>query len=298
MLGALRNAIPRGNGASRNFGFWIAWKESDDEEIVIALDDDCRLYHWDFATKAEEALSTRPRKSARGSGRHFNVLDCYDEVQPHLYPRGFPYSARVTYDPWAIGPEESANVVFNLGLWCGVFDINGIDKLHGPRYTYEQAYLKESSLLVPSGAYISACSMNMHFRRELIPAMYQMLMPVKVMPHWTVDRYGDIWGGFVMKMLVDRAGDRVAIGEPMIEHVKEGDFTRNIRQEHIAHLINDEFIGYIDSAREQIEVTDYLSMMEQLHEHLLKGYQCASSLMARFLDAQLPALRSWIAALK
>ena len=40
MLGALDIGYPKRNGASRDFGFYVAWKNSDPEEIIIALDDD------------------------------------------------------------------------------------------------------------------------------------------------------------------------------------------------------------------------------------------------------------------
>lgn len=84
--------------------------------------------------------------------------------------------------------------------------------------------------------------MNMQFRRELIPVVYQLPMHVEVMPNWVVDRYGDIWGGFILKTLMDLNGENMAVGEPMINHLKEGNYTRNIWQEHVCHLINDEFL--------------------------------------------------------
>ena len=49
--------------------------------------------------------------------------------------------------------------------------------------------------------------MNMHFRREVLPATYQLPMHVPVLPDEVIDRYGDIWGGFVLKMLIDIKGD-------------------------------------------------------------------------------------------
>jgi hypothetical protein len=87
--------------------------------------------------------------------------------------------------------------------------------------------------------------MNMQFRREMIPAVYQLPMHVPVMPHWVIDRYGDIWGGFILKLLMDIKGDAMAAGGPMIRHMKEGNFQRNIWQENICHMLNDEFIAIL-----------------------------------------------------
>ncbi len=100
----------------------------------------------------------------------------------------------------------------------------------------------EPSVVIEKGKLISVCSMNMQFRRELIPVVYQLPMHVEVMPNWVVDRYGDIWGGFILKTLMDLNGENMAVGEPMINHLKEGNYTRNIWQEHVCHLINDEFL--------------------------------------------------------
>ncbi len=203
LLGDLRSAIPRRNGACRDFGFYIAWKESEPGEVIIALDDDCHVEEKAFAVRVEAALSHGTRPVAAGHGIHFNILDCYRNTEENLYPRGFPYAARAGYRPWTFDGRTTGDVTFNLGLWRGVFDINAIDKLRGPQYNYPDAELTLDSIVVPDRALISVCSMNMHFRRELIPAVYQLLMHVEVVPGWVIDRYGDIWGGFILKTLMD-----------------------------------------------------------------------------------------------
>src|SRR5215469_16753579 len=50
-------AIPRRNGACRDFGFYIAWRESDAGEIIIALDDDCKIEDRNFCERVEAVLS-------------------------------------------------------------------------------------------------------------------------------------------------------------------------------------------------------------------------------------------------
>jgi hypothetical protein len=94
--------------------------------------------------------------------------------------------------------------------------------------------------------------MNMQFRREVLPAVYQLPMHVPVLPHWVIDRYGDIWGGFILKTLMDIRGDTMVVGEPMIHHLKEGNFRRNIWQEHVCHLVNDEFIALLGEGATRI----------------------------------------------
>ena len=294
LLGADRIAIPRRNGACRDFGFYIAWKESDPGESIIALDDDCAVEEDDFAARVEAVLSHGTRPLAQGKGGHFNVLDCYSNTEPNLYPRGFPYSQRATYRKWTFDAQITGEVTFNLGLWREIFDVNAIDKLRGPQYRYPDAELTHESVVVPDGALVSVCSMNMQFRREVIPAVYQMLMHVEVMPGWVIDRYGDIWGGFILKTLMDLKGEQMAVGAPMIRHLKEGSYERNIWQEHVCHLVNDEFLAILDRARQQIQPADYLSMMAQLGCVFEEEYKRASTILQRYFDHQIPALKAWI----
>lgn len=294
MLGANARAIPRRNGACRDFGFFVAWREGSPGEAIVALDDDCAVEEADFAAQVEQVLGERRLPVARGAGTHFNILDCYEGIEPNVFPRGFPYSARADHAPWTFADSISGRVAFNLGLWKGIFDVNAIDKLQGPRYEYPDARLRHGSVAVPSGALASLCSMNMQFRRELIPAVYQMLMHVEVMPGWVVDRYGDIWGGFILKTLMDARGDLLSVGAPMIRHLKAGSYTRNIWQEHTCHLLNDEFIDLLLDVRGELRASDYLTMMAQLTDGLARRREKCSMLLGRYLDVQLPALASWV----
>jgi hypothetical protein len=295
VLGELAHAIPRRNGACRDYGFFLAWRDSDPGEIVVALDDDCVVERMDFVTTLEKNLSPGVRSRATGTGRHMNVLDVYADVDTGLFPRGFPYSARAAYERFTFDDEVEGAPMFNLGLWQGTFDVNAIDKLNGPRYHYDDAELAVDSVVVPPGVLVSACSMNMAFRRELVPAVYQLPMHVEVMPHWVVDRYGDIWGGFILKTLMDRRGDLMVVGSPMIRHVKSGDIARNMWQEHVCHLVNDEFIALLTDAG--VPGGDYVQMMGALasafDEH---RSECTPPLRA-YLEHLVPSMCAWLSAL-
>ena len=135
--------------------------------------------------------------------------------------------------------------------------------------------------------------MNMQFRREVLPAVYQLLMHINVMPGWVIDRYGDIWGGFILKMLMDIKGDLMATGAPMIRHLKEGSHQRNIWQEHTCHLVNDEFLAIIDKARDEIKPAGYVTMITQMAEILDRERENCSAILRRYLDVQAPAMKAW-----
>jgi len=297
-LGALDVAIPKRNGACRDFGFLVAWQESDDDEIIVALDDDCFVYHEDFGEQVEAALSTTPRPVARTHGRHLNILALYRDVSEALYPRGFPYSARAGDTRVSIDAAEAHDVKFSLGLWKGAFDVNAVDKVNGPEWQHPDAALAHDSVVIGDGHLISVCSMNMQFRREVLPAAYQLPMHIAAMPNWVIDRYGDIWGGFILKMLMDKRGDAMAVGEPMIRHLKAGDHQRNIWQEHVCHLVNDEFIELMLAASDPITPTSYVEMMAELGENVRRLRAGCSPLLGTYVDHLTTALAAWTTALR
>jgi hypothetical protein len=297
MLGPLDVGFPRRNGASRDFGFLVAWRNSDPDEIIVALDDDCEVDLPDFAEKVEWALSTRQLPVATCGGTHLNFLGLYEGVSEHLFPRGFPYSARGGDHQIRLETPRTVTPAFNLGLWRGVFDVNAIDKINGPAYTHPDAALRVPAVVVERGRLVSVCSMNMQFRRFLVPAVYQLPMHVEVLPHWVVDRYGDIWGGFILKSLMDVRGDAMAVGVPVIHHRKDGTHVRNTWQEHVCHLVNDEFLQLLAEALDGLRPASYLEMMRHLGEEFGRVRHKSSPLLGPYLDHLHVAMRAWCEAL-
>lgn len=296
-LGPLTAAIPRGNGACRDYGFLIAWRESSPGEVIVALDDDCLVKDPEWANRAEAALGDGSRPVVDTSALHWNVLDLYDNAPDQLFPRGFPYASRVGYERATWGPARATKPLFHLGLWQGVFDVNAIDKLEGPAFVHADARLRVASAVVPHGTLVSACSMNMIFRRELIPAVYQLPMAIDVMPGWRIDRYGDIWGGFITKRLMDARGDAFSVGAPMITHLKEGNALRNTWQEHLCHLVNDEFIELLMAADlgGAVSSSSYLELYARLPEHFARAK--ASPLLRGYLEHLARCMDAWVCAL-
>jgi hypothetical protein len=298
MLGPLDEHFPRRNGSCRSFGFYRAWHESDPGEVIIALDDDCRVYNNEFAEEVVRSLSDEARPVATVAGDHLNIIDLYDQAVASLFPRGFPYSARVDYSGASVSESASRNVVFSLGLWKGIFDVNAVDKVTGGDYKFPNAKLRHRSVLVAAGKFVSVCSMNMQFRREVLPAAYQLPMHVPVLRDGVIDRYGDIWGGFILKMLIDLKGDALAVGEPMVEHLKEGDYVRNIWQENLCHQINDEFLRLLAEAKTAVSPGSYLDMMEQVTSAFEERAAFCSPILARYLAHLIPAFQAWTKALR
>ena len=274
----------------------MAYKSAEKNEIIIALDDDCEIDNVNFPEQVEQVLNMQDRKKLKYPFTHFNILNLYKNVDSNLYPRGFPYQSRnITTDRL-----ETENIYcgssFNLGLWRGIFDINAIDKINGPDWNHSEIKLKYDNVLIPKDILISVCSMNMQFRKELIPAVFQFPMHVEIFKNWHIDRYGDIWGGFLLKRLMDIKGDPITVGSPVINHLNTGNYLKNIWQEHLAHLINDELIKIISDSCTNIKKGDYLDMYIQVYDNL-RQHTNTSPILKQYLQELLPAMHAWIKSL-
>jgi hypothetical protein len=215
-----------------------------------------------------------------------------------LFPRGFPYSHRLGYRHWQLGALQSSNVVFNVGLWRGIPDVNAVDCLGQPPLDFPAVNLICPSTLVPPGVLISVCSGSMQFRARVIPAVFQLPMNVDIMSGWTVNRYGDIWAGFLLKVLIDLRGDSMSVGGPLVHHLRQGPVEHNARKEHLAHLMQDEFLELVESVGETIRPGSYLEMMGQVHDAVRQVACSRSSVLVReYLGALSTSLGAWIGAL-
>jgi hypothetical protein len=138
----------------------------------------------------------------------------------------------------------------------------------------------------------------MHFRREVLPAIYQLPMHVETLPGWVVDRYGDIWGGFILKTLMDVRGDALAAGGPIVSHLIDGNHLTNIWKEHICHQVNDEFVDILMQAKERIQPAGYVEMVSALNEEFRRVTQHCSPLLQPYLHHLCRCLGCWTRALR
>lgn len=298
MLGSLESCIPRKNGACRDFGLWYAYVYGEKDETVICLDDDCEILS-DYRTVAENSLGIKNLPLAQTKNRFYNPLDLYN-LDMEIYPRGFPYEERGKKPDYNYNSSVEGNVVFNLGLWRGVFDVNAIDKLYLSQYSFDTKKLRFGQVVVQKGALVSLCSMNMILKREVIPAIYQLPMNEPIIPEWVINRYGDIWGGYICKKLADIKGDLVSVGEPMINHYKEDtqpEILKNIKQEHYSHIVNIAFCDILDLACADIKPSDYLGMYRELVDNLKKLSVNFPVSIKPYLDPTVVKMEQWVKAL-
>lgn len=284
IMGEHYPAIPHKSAAVRNFGHYLAYKEGYD--VIIALDYDCRVRKgW-----LEEHLnSLRAAVQAPAlAGNWINTIE-----QPGFYARGYPYEYR---NPEASAVSETTatgEVKLNMGVWDNVLDLNGIDKLQAeapltPGLRGEQNYVALGN--------VPLCGMNTAFRAELTPAYF--FLPDVWINGWQLSRHDDIWGGYIVKKLMDKRGDLLSYGRPVVEHTRQSNMNRVIMLEHYMHLMAREFYAIVDAAAEAVKPGSYTDMFAHLTEecrrqverssapaHYKQGYRDLVEAMQRWSDS-------------
>ena len=251
------------SAATRNFGHYLAYKEGFD--VIIALDYDCRTRAgWLEAHLG--ALSTVTDAPAL-SGAWINSVE-----QPGLYARGFPYEFR--NDEASVVRETTASgaVKLNMGVWDNVLDLNGIDKIQ--REIPTDPGLRGDRNLVALGN-IPVCGMNTAFRADLTPAHF--FLPDLWIDGWQLSRHDDIWGGYVLKKLMDKRGDLFRYGRPIVEHTRQSNLNRVMVFEHYMHLMAREFFAAVDEAAENVQVGAYADMFMHFTEEYARSVERSSA---------------------
>jgi hypothetical protein len=267
------DAMPHKSAASRNVGHYIAYREGFD--VIVALDYDCRTRpgwleaHLAALTKAVEAPAVVPLTP----NGWVNSIDV-----PGVYARGYPYELRT---PELADVDEtviSGEVKLNMGIWDGVLDLNGIDKLQGGE-PGDPGLAGETNRIALGN--IPVCGMNTAFAAELTPAYF--FLPDLWVNGWQLSRHDDIWGGYVVKKLMDVRGDLLAFGHPVVEHTKQTRLERVVVLEHWMHLMSMGFYGLVDEASSHVKPASY----EEMFAHFVQEYRACverSCLPAHYVE--------------
>ncbi|WP_435186383.1 alpha-1 4-glucan-protein synthase [Halobellus sp. EA9] len=219
-LSAFSHLIPAASHAQTSFGLLYMWAHPRFERGVFIDDDTLPHDEWDFFGRHMANLDrTDEVESVRSDERWVNVL--YQNADEHgLYPRGYPYSAMD--EDVETDRQELTDVVASQGLWTNVPDLDAVrilmdGDLQGQAQTRTEKDDFEGDFVAEPGQYLTVCSMNLAFEREVVPAFYQLPMDDN---EWDVGRFDDIWSGVFLKRAADLLDKDVVNGYPLCEHNK------------------------------------------------------------------------------
>ncbi|PAU85436.1 alpha-1 4-glucan-protein synthase [Halorubrum salipaludis] len=250
------HVVPAASHAETSFGLLYMWAD-DAFEYGIFIDDDT-LPHDDadyFGRHMENLAFGGEIERVSSDEDWVNVL--YQNADEHgLYPRGYPYSAMdETVETDAVD-VASGEVVASQGLWTNVPDLDAVrilmdGDLEGQAQTRTTADDFGEDFVAARGNYLTVCSMNLAFRREVIPAFYQLPMDDN---EWDVGRFDDIWSGLFLKRAADVLGKRIYNGGPLCEHNKAPRSTFDDLANEVAGLeLNEHVWEVVDGAGEDAD---------------------------------------------
>jgi hypothetical protein len=247
-VGDYGHLIPARSHAQTSFGLLYLW--AHDHPYGVFIDDDTRP-HDDvdfFGTHLDNLTADRTVESVQSDENWVNVL--YHDAENHgLYPRGYPYAAMD--ETVETGKREVDEVVASQGLWTNVPDLDAVrilmdGDLQGQAETRLTAADFGPDFVVEPGHYLTVCSMNLGFKREVVPAFYQCPMDDN---EWSVGRFDDIWSGVFLKRAADVLGKDVLTGDPLCRHDKAPRSTFDDLHNEVAGLeLNEHLWKLIDDA--------------------------------------------------
>jgi len=252
-VGDYGHLIPARSHAQTSFGLLYLW--AHDHPYGVFIDDDTRP-HDDvdfFGTHLRNLAAERTVESVRSDEHWVNVL--YHTADDHgLYPRGYPYAAMD--ETVETGEREVDEVIASQGLWTNVPDLDAVrilmdGDLQGQAETRLTAADFGPDFVAEPGQYLTVCSMNLGFKREVVPAFYQCPMDDN---EWSVGRFDDIWSGVFLKRAADVLGKDVLTGDPLCRHDKAPRSTFDDLHNEVAGLeLNEHLWKLVDDAGDDAE---------------------------------------------
>ena len=232
------HVVPAASHAETSFGLLYMWADESFEYGLFIDDDTLPHDDEDYFGRHMENLGFEGAIERVSSDKQWvNVL--YQNADEHgLYPRGYPYSAMNETVETGTVEVESGEVVASQGLWTNVPDLDAVrilmdGDLEGQAQTRTTADDFGSDFVAARDNYLTVCSMNLAFRREVIPAFYQLPMDDN---EWEVGRFDDIWSGVFLKRACDVLGKRIYNGGPLCEHNKAARSTFDDLHNEVAGL--------------------------------------------------------------
>ncbi len=245
------HVVPAASHAETSFGLLYMWAD-DAFEYGLFIDDDTLPHDGEdyFGRHMENLAFEGAIESVSSDEQWVNVL--YRNADEHgLYPRGYPYSAMDETVETGTAEIEAGEVVASQGLWTNVPDLDAVrilmdGDLEGQAQTRTTADDFGDDFVAGRGNYLTVCSMNLAFRREVIPAFYQLPMDDN---EWDVGRFDDIWSGLFLKRACDVLDKRIYNGGPLCEHNKAPRSTFDDLANEVAGLeLNEHVWEVIDEA--------------------------------------------------
>jgi hypothetical protein len=84
-----------------------------------------------------------------------------------------------------------------------------------------------------------------------------------------IDRYGDIWSGFLIKKAIDQMNERVVVGRPIVAHKRNShNYLKDLKSELWGMLLTEDLVKWLEQL--QLESHNYFDIYVEMAEGLNK----------------------------
>jgi len=286
--------VPYNSDNRRNIGYLMALESGD--HILLSIDDDNYCIGETYGTSrivCEDAVTLPAVHSGNG---WFNFCEML-HIEPHgrFYPRGFPYHKR-HQDPALTFPEETGPVRMNVGLWLQEPDLDAITWLTAP---VRAKGFKGKSFLLGNNTWSPINTQNTALHRDLVVSYYFVRMgyPLAGMP---IDRYGDIFSGYLSQACLRHMGHRIRVGTPVADHKRNShNYLRDLTGELACVLTLEPFTEWLHDLKLQgsTYTETYLSLADAI-DHQIQHFsgQIWTDATRGYFHQMTYCMRQWVAA--
>lgn len=268
-FGALAQLVPYNSDNRRNIGYLMSLETEC--EVLLSIDDDNYAIgetYNDMAAVCSDAMTLPAVHSSNG---WFNFCDML-EIEPNyrVFPRGYPYHKRtdtheLTYK------EETGKVRMNVGLWLHEPDLDAITWLAAPVRARSFKPHNGGSIFLGSDTWSPINTQNTGLHRDLTVTYYFVRMgyPLAGLP---IDRYGDIFSGYLSQACVKHMGDRIRVGTPVADHKRNAhNYMRDLAGELACIMVLEPILEWLPEAKlEGRNYADtYLSLAEAIDQQVV-----------------------------
>jgi hypothetical protein len=271
----LYDRIPYDNESRRNIGSLHALEHGC--RTLICIDDDNWPTGHDFiGGHSATGRSWTGRSMRSKTGFVNNCASLVVEPPRRIHPRGFPFGLRLTpEDGVARDCGDAMTVGVTEGLWVGAPDVDATTWLNGTVRSVE--YTGAPLVVLDDGTWMPLNTQNTSVARELIPAFLSVPMGSPV-PGGRIQRYGDVWGGYVLQAAIRGTAFRVGFGHPIVDHRRNPhDYLQDLREEFWGMLLTDWLVELLRN-RYRPESVDIVTRVREI---------------AALLGLALPDLPAW-----
>jgi hypothetical protein len=260
----LAKSIPYNSDNRRNIGFLIAAQYG--AKTIISIDDDNYATDEDFCKHHSIVGKKATLPTVSSTSGWFNPCTMLETDHGGLiYPRGYPFSKRHK-EKYAY-TQTTGQIALNMGLWTSDPDADAVTHLANPTRIVRMKGSYESIMLSP-GTFSPINTQNTAFHRNVLPCYYYILMNASL-KGLKIDRYGDIWSGFLVKKAIDKMNERVTIGKPIVDHRRNShNYLKDLRHELWGMILTEEIVKWLEQL--QLESNNYFDIYLEMANGLQK----------------------------